>query len=70
MGAPKHFLDLDRFDSGTLRAILDLGHAFKAGPPPGGNATPLAGNRHKVQLARVSVQRAILLAAGLETGGF
>lgn len=34
------------------------------------SATPLSDNRYKVQLARVAVQRAILLAAGLETGGF
>ncbi|MBX9791575.1 MAG: FAD binding domain-containing protein [Pirellulales bacterium] len=33
-------------------------------------ATPLASNRYKVQLARVSVERALLMAAGLETGGF
>jgi xanthine dehydrogenase YagS FAD-binding subunit len=33
-------------------------------------ATPLSGNRYKVQLARVAVERAILLAAGLPTGGF
>ncbi len=33
-------------------------------------ATPLSGNEYKVQLARVAVKRAILLAAGLETGGF
>ena len=33
-------------------------------------ATPLSDNVYKVQLARVAVQRAILLAAGIETGGF
>lgn len=33
-------------------------------------ATPLAHNQYKVQLAKVAVKRAILLAAGLETGGF
>jgi xanthine dehydrogenase YagS FAD-binding subunit len=33
-------------------------------------ATPLSQNRYKVALARTSVERAILLAAGLETGGF
>jgi xanthine dehydrogenase YagS FAD-binding subunit len=33
-------------------------------------ATPLANNQYKVQLARVAVKRALLLAAGLETGGF
>jgi ornithine carbamoyltransferase len=39
---PKHFLDLDRFDTRTLRDILDLGRAFKKGAAPGGPA-PLAG---------------------------
>lgn len=34
------------------------------------SATPLSNNRYKVQLARVAVERAILLAAGWETGGF
>jgi xanthine dehydrogenase YagS FAD-binding subunit len=33
-------------------------------------ATPLSENDYKVQLAMVAVKRAILLAAGLETGGF
>ncbi|MGD9646941.1 MAG: xanthine dehydrogenase family protein subunit M [Pirellulales bacterium] len=33
-------------------------------------ATPLSANRYKVQLARVSVERALLMAAGQETGGF
>lgn len=31
MSAPKHFLDLYRLDAGTLRTILDLGSAIKAG---------------------------------------
>jgi xanthine dehydrogenase YagS FAD-binding subunit len=33
-------------------------------------ATPLSNNEYKVQLAKVAVKRAILRAAGLETGGF
>jgi ornithine carbamoyltransferase len=28
---PRHFLDLDQFDSALLRSILDLGFAYKAG---------------------------------------
>jgi len=40
---PKHFLDLDRFDTATLREILDLGRAFKKGAKPGGATAPLAG---------------------------
>ena len=34
------------------------------------SATPLSNNRYKVQLARTAVQRSILRAGGLETGGF
>jgi xanthine dehydrogenase YagS FAD-binding subunit len=33
-------------------------------------ATPLKDNEYKVELAAVAVERALLLAAGLETGGF
>ncbi len=33
-------------------------------------AMPLSQNKYKVQLAQVAVQRAILRAAGLDTGGF
>lgn len=44
--------------------------ALAAGDAAIASATPLSMNAYKLQLARVSVQRAILLAAGLETGGF
>jgi xanthine dehydrogenase YagS FAD-binding subunit len=44
--------------------------AEDAGAAAIASATPLAGNEHKVQLAKVAVKRAILRAAGLETGGF
>jgi ornithine carbamoyltransferase len=30
MAAPRHFLDLDELDGGTLRAILDSGKSFKS----------------------------------------
>ena len=30
-GPPRHFLDLDQFDSAALRGILDLGFAYKNG---------------------------------------
>ncbi|HEY1722174.1 MAG TPA: ornithine carbamoyltransferase [Magnetospirillaceae bacterium] len=39
---PKHFLDIDRFDTATLRRILDLGHACKRGEHPMG-PEPLKG---------------------------
>jgi xanthine dehydrogenase YagS FAD-binding subunit len=44
--------------------------AQAAGDAAVASATPLSENRYKVQLARVAVKRAILLAAGLEAGGF
>ncbi|MEQ8787628.1 MAG: FAD binding domain-containing protein [Pirellulaceae bacterium] len=44
--------------------------AEAAGDAAVADATPLSQNEYKVQLAKVAVKRAILLAAGLETGGF
>jgi xanthine dehydrogenase YagS FAD-binding subunit len=44
--------------------------AAEAGQAAVASATPLSGNEYKVQLAQVAVKRAVLLAAGLETGGF
>jgi xanthine dehydrogenase YagS FAD-binding subunit len=44
--------------------------AARAGEAAASVATPLAHNGYKVQLAKVAVERALLLAAGLETGGF
>src|SRR5438094_394993 len=44
--------------------------AEAAGAAAVAGATPLSNNEYKVQLAKVAVKRAILRAAGLETGGF
>ncbi|MEX0675711.1 MAG: FAD binding domain-containing protein [Pirellulales bacterium] len=44
--------------------------AEAAGEAAASVATPLAHNDYKVQLAKVAVKRSLLLAAGLETGGF
>lgn len=49
---------------------LDEATAAFAGEVAVSRATPLRDNEYKVQLARVAVKRALLLAAGLETGGF
>ncbi|MBW7998309.1 MAG: ornithine carbamoyltransferase [Candidatus Glassbacteria bacterium] len=40
--ATRHFIDIDRFDEATLRAILDLGSAFKRGEGADGGR-PLVG---------------------------
>jgi ornithine carbamoyltransferase len=42
-GEIRHFLDLDRIDTATLRHILDLGLAYKRGEAPNGSAKPCAG---------------------------
>jgi xanthine dehydrogenase YagS FAD-binding subunit len=44
--------------------------AEAAGEAAVAGATPLSNNEYKVQLAKVAVKRAILRAAGFETGGF
>jgi len=49
---------------------VDVQRAELAGRAAVRMATPLSENKYKVQLAKVAVKRAILLAAGLETGGF
>jgi xanthine dehydrogenase YagS FAD-binding subunit len=49
---------------------VDAAQAEMAGNAAVARATPLAENEYKVQLAKVAVKRAVLLAAGLETGGF
>ncbi len=43
--------------------------AEQAGAAAVAAATPLSENQYKVQLAKTAVKRALLLAAGLETGG-
>ncbi len=44
--------------------------AAEAGRVAVAQATPLSHNEYKVQLAQTAVRRAVLRAAGLETGGF
>jgi xanthine dehydrogenase YagS FAD-binding subunit len=57
--------------AGTLRGwSVDEHLADAAGNAAVAAAVPLSHNAYKVQLAKVAVKRAILRAAGLETGGF
>jgi len=50
--------------------VVNADTARAAGEAAVASATPLSNNGYKVQLAQVAVQRALLRAAGLETGGF
>lgn len=57
--------------SDVLRGqVVSPESAANAGAAAVAMATPLSQNEYKVDLARVAVKRAVLRAAGLETGGF
>jgi ornithine carbamoyltransferase len=47
---PRHFLDIDQFDAGTLRRILDMGHAMKK-----------AGKRVPAKLKPAGIAEAVLM---------
>ncbi len=53
-----------------LGRVVDERVAEQAGEAAVSRATPLSENTYKVQLAKVAVKRAILLAAGLDCGDF
>ena len=67
--APRHFLDLDRFDAATLRRILDLGAAYKRGEPPHGNARPLAGRLLAMIFEKPSTRTRVSFEAGMKQLG-
>jgi xanthine dehydrogenase YagS FAD-binding subunit len=67
--APTPWYSLDAVNA-IVGQEVNYDTARAAGEAAVAAATPLSGNEYKVQLARTAVQRAILLAAGLETGGF
>lgn len=69
-----HVAPMPWISNDAARALLGLPvnaeTAEAAGQAAVYAATPLSHNEYKVQLAKVAVKRAILLAAGLDTGGF
>lgn len=67
--APTPWYSLDAAKA-IIGRVVNVETARAAGEAAVASATPLSDNAYKVQLARTAVQRAILLAAGLETGGF
>ncbi len=69
-GPVRHFLDINRFDTATLRRILDLGAAYKRGETPHGSARPLAGRTLAMIFEKPSTRTRVSFEAGmLQLGG-
>jgi ornithine carbamoyltransferase len=64
--SPRHFLDLDAFDTATLRQILDLGAAYKAGR---GKPSPLAGRIMAMIFEKPSTRTRVSFEAGMKQLG-
>lgn len=67
--APRHFLDIDRFDAATLRGILDLAAAHKRKAPPGGDARPLAGKTLAMIFEKPSTRTRVSFEVGIRQLG-
>jgi len=65
----RHFLDLDRFDTETLRRILDLGAAFKRGDKPFGKDKPLAGRTLAMIFEKPSTRTRVSFETGMKQLG-
>ena len=66
---PRHFLDLDRFDTRTLRQILALGSADKKGAPPNGEYKPLAGKTLAMIFEKPSTRTRVSFEVGIRQLG-
>ncbi len=67
MTAPKHFLDLDRLDTATLRHILDLGLDTKKTGPNG--EKPLAGKTLALLFEKPSTRTRVSFEVGMKRLG-
>jgi xanthine dehydrogenase YagS FAD-binding subunit len=67
--APTPWISREATDA-IVGLSVNVETAEAAGEAAASVATPLSHNEYKVHLAKVAVKRSVLLAAGLETGGF
>jgi ornithine carbamoyltransferase len=68
-GEPRHFLDLDLLPTEELRRVVELGSAFKAGKPPGGEARPLAGKALAMIFEKPSTRTRVSFERGMRQLG-
>lgn len=68
-GQTRHFLDLDRFDTETLRRILDLGAAYKRGDRPFGTDKPLSGRVLAMIFEKPSTRTRVSFETGIKQLG-
>ena len=67
--AARHFLDLDLLPAEELRRVIDLGRAFKAGKPPGGETRPLAGKALAMIFEKPSTRTRVSFERGMRQLG-
>lgn len=66
--APKHFLDLDRFEPHDLRQMIELGRAYKRGETPAG-PRPLAGKVLAMIFEKPSTRTRVSFEVGMRQLG-
>jgi ornithine carbamoyltransferase len=69
MGAPRHFLDLDRLNAPTLRQILESAAAIKRGGHRSGDAKPLAGRTLAMIFEKPSTRTRVSFEVGMKQLG-
>lgn len=69
MDSIRHFLDLDRLDTATLREIISLGAAYKRGETPGGVERPLAGKTLAMVFEKPSTRTRVSFEVGMRQLG-
>ena len=69
LAPPRHFLDLDRIDAGTLRQILTLAAAHKRKEPPQGAFKPLQGKTLAMIFEKPSTRTRVSFEVGIRQLG-